>query len=51
MEKLDWNRDNANLFKLVVTGKGGSPFYMNQVDIVIGFSMQPKTYFDPVHTN
>ena len=51
MEKLDWNRDNANIFKIAVTGKDGSPFYMNQIDIVIGFSMQQKTYFDPTHTN
>lgn len=35
MKKIDTDRDNANIFKIAVSGKDGSPFYMNQVDIII----------------
>lgn len=49
LEKIDWARDSANIFKIAVSGKDGSPFYMNQVDIVIGFTQEQKTYFDVNH--
>ena len=51
LEKKEFNRDNANIFKIAIAGYEGSPFYMNQIDIVIGFSQTQKTYFDPLHTS
>ncbi len=50
MKKIDTDRDNANIFKIAVSGKDGSPFYMNQVDIIIWFSQTQKVYFDPTNT-
>jgi len=50
MKKIDTDRDNANIFKIAVSWKNGSPFYMNQVDIVIWFSQTQKVYFDPSNT-
>jgi len=50
MKKVDWERDNANIFKIAVSWKDGSPFYMNQIDIVIGFSQTQKVYFDAINT-
>lgn len=49
LEKIDWARDSANIFKIAVSWKDWSPFYMNQVDIVIGFTQEQKTYFDVNH--
>jgi len=50
MKKIDFERDNANIFKIAISGKDGSPFYMNQIDIVIGFSQIQKVYFDALNT-
>lgn len=50
MKKIDFERDNANVFKIAISGKDGSPFYMNQLDLVIGFSQVQKTYFDASNT-
>lgn len=30
-----YGADNSNLFKVRLTGKDGSPFYLNAMDIVI----------------
>lgn len=50
MKKIDWERDKANIFKIAVSWKDGSPFYMNQIDLIIGFSQIQKAYFDPNNT-
>jgi len=50
MEKKEFNRDNANIFKIAIAWNEWSPFYMNEIDLVIGFSQTQKTYFDPLHT-
>jgi hypothetical protein len=50
MEKIHYNSDNSNVYKIVITGKNWSPFYITQLDIEIWFSQTPKTYFDPNHT-
>lgn len=42
MKKIDFERDNANIFKIAISGKDWSPFYMNQIDIIIGFSQIQK---------
>lgn len=35
MERVAYAKDSANIFKVLISGNDGSPFYMTQIDIVI----------------
>ena len=51
LEKIAYAKDSANIFKLAVSGNNWYPFYMSQMDIVIGFAQDQKVYFDPSHSH
>lgn len=44
MEKIWFAKESANIFKVVISG---SPFYLTQIDLVIGFAQTQKQNFDP----
>lgn len=50
MAKIDYNSDQANLWKLSITGTNGSFFYISAIDIMIYFATLPKASFDPSST-
>jgi hypothetical protein len=50
LRKIDYNADNANIFKIVITGEWWTPFYISQMDIGIAYRQDPKTYFYPWFT-
>lgn len=51
MERIAYAKDSANIFKILVSGNSGSPFYMTQIDLIIGFAQTQKEYFDPTHSH
>ena len=51
MEKIWYAKDAANIFKISVSWYDGSPFYISQLDIVIGFAQEQKVYFDATHSH
>jgi hypothetical protein len=51
MDKIAYTKESANLFKIAISGYNGSPFYLNQVDIIIGFAQEQKNYFSPTYTS
>ena len=50
MAKIDYNSDQANLWKLSISGTNGSFFYISAIDIMIYFATLPKASFDPSST-
>lgn len=50
MKKIDYDSDNGLLWKIILTWKNWSPFYLNQLDLMIWFSMDTKEYFSPWNT-
>lgn len=48
--KIDYNNDKANLFKISISGKDKSFFYISAIDIAIGFFGEKHSYFNPSNT-
>jgi hypothetical protein len=48
--KIDYNNDKANLFKISISGKDKSFFYISAIDIAIGFFWEKHSYFNPLNT-
>lgn len=51
MERIAYAKDSANIFKVLISGNNGSPFYMTQIDLVIGFAQTQKQSFDPTSSH
>lgn len=49
MKHIQYAADPVNIFKIRISWKNGSVFYMSQMDLKIA-SMPPKEYFDPSNT-
>jgi len=50
LEKKDYSKDSANIFKIILLSKDWSPFYLTQIDIAVWWRNEQKKYFDPNHT-
>ena len=37
MEKIQFSSDSALIWKIVLTGNDGSPFYLNEMDVLMSF--------------
>lgn len=48
--KIDYNNDKANVWKLSISGKDNSFFYISAIDIMIAFYGEPKQYFKSANT-
>jgi hypothetical protein len=48
MKKIAYDVDSAVLWKIILTWKWGSAFYLNQLDVAI--IPWDKVYFSPEHT-
>ena len=42
--------DKAYIWKVIITWKDGSPFYLNEMDVEVNFSWLKRAYFSPNHT-
>lgn len=51
MDRIVYASESANIFKLAVSGYDGSLFYLNQMDIMLGFSQAQKETFSPTFTS
>lgn len=51
MERVAYAKESANIFKVLISGNNWSPFYMTQIDLVIGFAQTQKQSFDPSHSH
>lgn len=49
-EVIEYGADQANIFKVRITGKDGSPFYLNAMDVKISEYGDKKWYHNPVRT-
>lgn len=49
MKKIAYDVDEAVLWKIIITWKWGSPFYLNQLDVAI-IAWENKNYFSPDNT-
>lgn len=50
LEKIQYNSDRANVFKLSISWKDASYFYISAIDIRIWFDWPEKQYFAKEHT-
>lgn len=50
LEKKKYDTDSANLFKVILSSKDGSPFYLTQIDLMVWWRNGQKKFFDPNHT-
>lgn len=50
IRRVMYSADSANIFKLSITWKDGSFFYINAIDIMMGFFDSPKKYFGSLQT-
>lgn len=48
--KIDYNNDKANVWKLSISGKSNSFFYISAIDIMISEFGAPKQYFKSANT-
>ena len=51
MERIAYAKDSANIFKVLVSGHDGSPFYLTQIDLVIWFAQTQKQSFSPTYSH
>ena len=49
MKKIAYDVDEAVLWKIIITWKWGSPFYLNQLDVAV-IAWENKNYFSPDNT-
>jgi len=50
LEKKSYTVDSGNIFKIILSSKDWSPFYLTQIDLQVGWRNAQKQYFDPNHT-
>ncbi len=50
IKEVDYNIEKAYVWKVILSGKGGSPFYLNEVDVTMELSGGKRRYFSPQNT-
>lgn len=49
MRKINYEADTGNVFKLLLSGKNATPFYISRIDIGLA-SMEEKNYINPLYS-